>query len=92
MLVILWCPILTSLAVITYFLEKNETGCHLFDKCKSVSYCLKLPINTSYHIVDKNQVFSLEKVNSVVDLGVHFDSNLTFRDHISEKLIKLTVY
>jgi len=31
------------------------------DKCKPVSYCLKHPIDTSYHIVDKNQVFPLEK-------------------------------
>jgi len=29
----------------------------------------------------------------MVDLGVHFDSNLTFRNHISEKkLIKVIVY
>jgi len=28
----------------------------------------------------------LEKVKSIVDLGVHFDSNLTFRDHISGKI------
>jgi len=31
------------------------------DKCKSVSYCLKHLINTSYHIIDKNKVFPLEK-------------------------------
>jgi len=43
--------------------------------------------------MDKNQMHPLEKVKSIVDLRVHFDSNLTFRDHISEKkLIKLTVY
>jgi len=42
--------------------------------------------------MDKNQMHPLEKVKSIVDLGVHFNSNLTFRDHISEKIIKLTVY
>ena len=38
-----------------------------------------------YHIMDINQLYPLEKV---VDVGVHFDSNLTFRDHISEKINK----
>jgi len=47
------------------------------DKCKTVSYCLKCLIDTS-NIIDKNQIFSLEKVNFVADLGVHFDSKLTF--------------
>ena len=28
------------------------------------------------------------KVESMVDLGVRFDNNLTFRDHISEKINK----
>jgi len=35
--------------------------------------------------MDRNQLVSLEKVKSMFDLGVHFDSNLTFMDHISEK-------
>jgi len=43
--------------------------------------------------MDRNQLgysiyaglFSIEKVKSMVDLGLRFDSNLTFRDHISEK-------
>jgi len=38
--------------------------------------------------MDRNQLFPLEKVKSMVDLGVRFDSNLTFRDHISEKINK----
>ena len=43
--------------------------------------------------MDRNQLFPLEKVKSMVDLGVRFDNNLTFRDHMSEKkLIKLTVF
>ena len=36
----------------------------------------------------KDQLFPLEKVKSMVDLGVRFDSKLTFRDHISEKINK----
>ena len=39
--------------------------------------------------MDRNQLFRLEKVKFMVDLGVHFfDINLTFRDHISEKIDK----
>jgi len=38
--------------------------------------------------MDRNQLFSLEKVESMVDLGVHFDSNLTFSDHMSGKINK----
>ena len=55
------------------------------DKCKCVSYCIKHPTDTGYHIMDRNQLFPLDKVESMVDLGVGFDNNLTFRDHISEK-------
>ena len=45
------------------------------DKCKSVSYCIKHPTD----IMDRNQLFLLEKVKSMVDLGVRFDNNL---DHL----------
>jgi len=63
------------------------------EKCKSVSYYLKIPIETHYHITEKDQLFRLEKVKSTVDMGVRFDSKLTFRDRISEKkLIKPTMY
>ena len=58
------------------------------DKCKCVSYCIKHPTDTGYHIMDRNQLFPLDKVESMVDLGVRFDNNLTFRDHISEKINK----
>ena len=37
--------------------------------------------------MDRNQLHPLEKVNSMVDLGVRFD-NLTFREHMSEKINK----
>jgi len=55
------------------------------DKCKCVSYCIKHPTDTGYYIMDRNQLFPLDKVESMVDHGVRFDNNLTFRDHISEK-------
>ena len=38
--------------------------------------------------MDRNQLFPLDKVESMVDRGVRFDNNLTFRDHISEKINK----
>ena len=53
--------------------------------CKAVSSCIEQPIDTKYHIMDRNQLYLLEKVKSTVDLGAHFDSNLTFSDHISEQ-------
>jgi len=44
--------------------------------------------DTGYHIMDRNQLFPPEKVKSMVDLGVRFDSDLTFRYQISEKINK----
>jgi len=38
--------------------------------------------------MDRNQLFSPDKVKSMVDFGVRFDSNLTFSDHISGKINK----
>ena len=38
--------------------------------------------------MDNNKIFPLEKVQSMVDLGVRFDTNLMLRDHISEKINK----
>jgi len=50
------------------------TGLNI-DKCKCVSYCIKHPTDTGYHIMDRNRLFPLDKVESMVDLGVRFDSN-----------------
>jgi len=44
--------------------------------------------DTSYDIIDKNQILTLKEVQSMVDLGLHFDSNLTFRDDTSQKINK----
>jgi len=35
--------------------------------------------------MDANTSYNLEKLNSVNDLGVIFDSNLTFKDHMAKK-------
>jgi len=55
------------------------------DKCNAVSYCLKTPLDAPYHIIDGNMSYNLEKLNSINDLGVIFDSSLTFKDHIGPK-------
>ena len=58
-------------------------------KCKTVSYYLKYPLlHTQYHIVDGNTTCILEKLNSINDVGVIFDSNLTFKDHMAQKINK----
>jgi len=36
--------------------------------------------------VDGNTTYILEKLNSINDLGVIFDSNLTFKDHMAQKI------
>jgi len=58
------------------------------DKCKAVSYCLKTPLDAQYHIMDGNTLYKLEKLNFVNDVGVIFDSNVTFKDHMAQKINK----
>ena len=41
-----------------------------------------------YHIIHENNTHILHKLGSVNDLGVIFDSNLSFIDHISHKINK----
>jgi len=40
------------------------------------------------NIIHENNTHLLHKLDSVNDLGVIFDSNLSFRDHISHKINK----
>jgi len=58
------------------------------DKCKAVSYCLKTPLDAQYYIIDGNMSYNLEKLNSINDFGVKYDSNLTFKDHMAQKINK----
>jgi len=58
------------------------------DKCRTVSYYVKNPICTQYHIIHENNTHILDKLDSVNDLGLMFDSNLSFTDHISHKINK----
>jgi len=41
-----------------------------------------------YHIIHENNTHIFDKLDSVNDLGVIFDSNLSFIDHISHKINK----
>ena len=57
-------------------------------KCKSVSYCIKNAIQTEYFINDGHTDHEIEKLTNIKDLGVIFDSELSFRDHIQLKINK----
>jgi len=55
--------------------------------CKTVSYYLK-NVDTQY-ILDGNTTYNFKKMgNSINDLGVIFDNNLTFKDHMAQKINK----
>ena len=55
-----------------------------------VSYNRKEIINSNYFIREENRPtdYKLEKVSSIKDLGVIFDSRLNFRQHIQDKINK----
>ena len=57
-------------------------------KCKTVSYCMTNMIDTEYFINDGCIDHEIEKLTSIKDLGVIFDSQLSFRDHIQLKINK----
>ena len=56
-------------------------------KCKVMSYSMREHIQTQYFIYDDNNEHYLENLN-INDLGVIFDSRLSFREHIQEKIEK----
>jgi len=41
-----------------------------------------------YHINNTDSVNNIQKVDQIKDLGILYDSHLTFKDHIQKKLIK----
>ena len=54
-----------------------------------VSYYRKKSFDTQYHILHDDKINILEKkLDSINDLGVTFDNNLSFKDHISQKINK----
>jgi len=54
-----------------------------------VSYCMKNVIDTQYFINDGCTAHEIEKLTNTKDLGVIFDSELSFLDHIQIKHITL---
>ena len=56
-----------------------------YKKCKKFHVGNK-DINAIYVMHDQGQPVSLEQAEVEKDLGVYFDSKLTFRDHITKKV------
>ena len=57
-------------------------------KCKTVSFCMKNVIYTEYFINDSCTAHEIEKLTNMKDLGVIFDPELSFWDHIQLKINK----
>ena len=58
-------------------------------KCYHMSYSSRQSIlDTSYHMQQKNYACIFQKVDYIKDLGVLFDWQLTFSEHIHQKINK----
>jgi len=55
---------------------------------KTVSYSIRDKIDAEYYLNDGNIDRKIEKLNNIKDLGVTFDSSLTFDEHIQLKINK----
>jgi len=53
-----------------------------------MSYTSRLNIDTAYHINNADSVSNIQKVDQIKDLGILYDSHLTFKDHIQEQINK----
>ena len=60
------------------------------DKCCGMTYTASISnlSNTKYDIDNGNVRYELVNTESVSDLGVRFDSKLSFMDHINDKVNK----
>ena len=54
-------------------------------KCYHMSYSSRQSIDTSYYMQQKESACIFQKVDYIKDLGVFFDSQLTFSEHIHQK-------
>ena len=57
-------------------------------KCNVMSFTSKINRDTSYCIRNKYSRHTTQKVDSIKDLGILFDTRLNFKDHIHEKITK----
>jgi len=48
----------------------------------------KINLDTSYCIKNKDSRHTIQKVDSIKDHGILFDTRLNFKDHIQEKINK----
>ena len=55
---------------------------------KTVTYSIRDKIDAEYYLNDGNIDRKIEKLNNIKDLGVTFDSSLTFDEHIQLKINK----
>ena len=62
------------------------------NKCFHMPYTSRLSIDTAYHINNIDSVSNIQKVDQIKDLGILYDSHLTFQDHIQEKINKALFY
>ena len=53
-----------------------------------MSFTSKTNLDTSYCIRNIDSKHTVQKVNSIKDLGILFDTRLNFKDHIQEKINK----
>jgi len=49
---------------------------------------LRHSVDTSYCIRNKDSRHTIQKVDSIKELGILFDTRLNFKDHIQEKINK----
>jgi len=57
-------------------------------KCYHMSYSSRQSIDTSYYMQQKESACIFQKVDYIKDLGVFVDSQLTFSEHIHQKINK----
>ena len=53
-----------------------------------MSFTSKTNLDTSYCIRNIDSKHTIQKVDSIKDLGILFDTRLSFKDHIQEKINK----
>jgi len=60
------------------------------DKCCGMTYTASISdlCNTNYYIDNGNMCYELATTDSDSDLGLRFDSKLSFMDHINDKVNK----
>ena len=58
------------------------------NKCNHVSYDEKDNLGTDYYMSTNNIKYVIQKVNHIKNLGVTFDTNLSFQEHMQEKINK----